>query len=169
MKRSAVFSLMREHARSVGYSLPEKDSNGLHGAIYEAVGGNPLAVKLVVGLAGHLDLHAILSDLVTARHRDIHSMYQNIYLHSWQRLSEEAQRLLMVMPLATERGMTMPLMEVNSDLDFGALGAAIAELKKRSLIDVSGSATARRYSIHQLTRAFLGSSVIEWPGDMLGS
>lgn len=164
MDYDAVVALIHNHAQLVNCTLLADDSGALSRPIFEVIGGNPLAIKLIVGLAAELELELLLDDLVAATHHDIDEMYRYIFQKAWDQLSESAQLLLMIMPLATERGMSLALMQHNSGLTFGEVGSAIAELTRRSLLDVNGTTLARTYTIHQLTRAFLGSSIINWQG-----
>ena len=167
--RTATLQLIRQQAEERNVPMLTAGNERLVASIYEAVGGNPLAVKLIVGLAKRLELAELLADLITATHRHIDQMYRYIFERAWGELGETAQALLMIMPLATDNGMTLERMRVNSGLDFGQLGEAIDELSQRSLLDVGGTTVERKYTIHQLTRAYLASDVINWSGTMPGS
>lgn len=132
-------------------------------AVYNRVGGNPLALKLVVGLAQTFPLPDILADLTDAHTRDINTMYRQIYLRVWQALSANGQLVLEQMPLAGSEGMGLAQMAAITDLDRPTLLATIAELVGRSLLEVRGPISDRRYGIHRLTDAFLQTDIIHLP------
>ena len=168
LSMTASVALLHEHAEQVQLQWSQAEAS-LVTEVYDAVGGNPFALKLIIGLATDLELPLILRDLKTARLGSIEAMYRNIFEFSWSTLSESARELLMIMPLATERGMSSRLIEINSGLSFHQLGTSISELISKSLLDVNGTTSARTYSIHRLTRSFLGSTVINWDGSLPGA
>jgi hypothetical protein len=135
--------------------------------IYEHVGGNPLAMKLIVGLSHDLSLPDILSDLRQVQTQQIEEMYQHIYWKAWRTLTPEARALLEVMPMAAGSGMAQNQLQAVSRLESKELLRAIQELSQRSLLEVRGTTLERRYAIHGLTRTFLHSEIIHWSPDVL--
>lgn len=146
-------------------NLPELSSAGdaeLH-PIYETVGGNPLALRLVVGQTHVHSLHGILNDLAAARGAPVESLYNYIYQAAWSRLGELPRRALLAMPLVAERGGNLDYLAQLSGLDRGELSNALAELVTLNLVDSHGSLLAeRRYTVHALTRTFLLEQVARW-------
>ena len=130
--------------------------------IYRTVGGNPLALRLVVGQSHVHSLASVLADLQAARGTPVETLYTFIYRWAWDNLSEAPRRALLAMPLVTERGGSLDFVAQLSGLDPGALSDALAELVTLSLVDSRGSALDRRYTIHNLTRTFLLEQVIRW-------
>ncbi|MCB9136669.1 MAG: hypothetical protein H6636_14690 [Anaerolineales bacterium] len=130
--------------------------------IYEATGGNPLALKLIVGLANLLPLPYILQDLPKAQIGQVEKLYTQIYLKTWQTLSPSARTLLQFMPLVAESGGTVAHLQALSALSERELSAALAELVTRSLLEMRGHALERRYGIHRLTETFLRTEIIHW-------
>ena len=157
------FQLIRHHAHSIGLTELAKAEADVLQPIYETIGGNPLALKLVVGLGGVLPLHQILATLISVQHQAIESMYRHIFWQSWQSLSENGRILLEMMPMAADIGMSPAQMLVVSSLDEQHLWTAITELANRSLLEVRGTAWERRYGIHRLTETFLRTEIIHWP------
>lgn len=157
------FQLIRHHARSIGLTeIADADDAALV-PVFETIGGNPLAIKLVVGLAGVLPLPQILDNLVSVNHQAIAAMYRHIYRQSWMLLSENGRLLLEMMPMAADIGMSPEQMMAVSGLNEQALWAAIFELANRSLLEVRGTTWERRYGIHRLTETFLRTEIIHWP------
>ena len=160
------FQLVKSHANSLGLTeLAQADDDTLM-PLFETIGGNPLALKLVVGLAHVMSLPEILSGLITVNHQEIATMYKYIYAKSWSLLSENARHLLEMMPMASSTGMLPEQMRVISELNEQDLWGAITELANRSLLEVQGTIWERRYGIHRLTEAFLQTEIIHWPEEM---
>ncbi len=128
--------------------------------IHEVVGGNPLALKLVVGQLHSLPLTAVLENLKQARGKKIEELYTYIYRQAWHSLDEAGRQLLLVMPL-TQNG-TASQLAAASGLEDDKISDAIEHLITVSLLDVSGDLEQRRYRIHRLTETFLLNEVIKW-------
>lgn len=167
LPRSEAVDFIRYHAGLINLkALAEADDAQLL-PIYDGVGGNPLAIKLVVGLAQTLPLAHILRDLIQTQITDIEELYRNIYWKMWHSLTPQAQMLLEKMPMADSAGMLPAQMAAVSKLDDGQLHRAIHELVQRSLLEVRGTTFEPRYGIHRLTDSFLRTDIIHWPDDSL--
>lgn len=157
--------LVRHHARSINLNdLAEATLDQIQ-PIYNVVGGNPLALKLVVSLSAVHALPDVLKDLVSVRSDQIENLYRHIYWHAWNTLSQESRQLLEVMPLASGVGIVPEQMLAISGLSQKQVWPAINELVNRSLLEVGGSTWERRYSLHRLTETFLRTEIIHWPED----
>lgn len=130
--------------------------------IYQTVGGNPLALRLVVGQTHVHSLASILGDLRAASGTSVENLYTFIYRWAWDNLSDLPRRALLAMPLVTERGGSLDFLAHLSGLAAGELTDALAELVTLSLVDSRGDALDRRYTVHNLTRTFLLEQVIRW-------
>ncbi len=130
--------------------------------IYQATGGNPLAIKLVVGQMHAFSTHQIIQDLRQARGKSIQELYRHIYWRAWQMLSTKAQQVWAVMPLVAESGGGIQQIAAISQIRGGQLIETLQQLVALSLVDVRGAADARRYSIHRLTETFLLNEVVRW-------
>ncbi len=128
--------------------------------IYEVVGGNPLALKLVVGQVSALPLSPVLANLKEARGKKIDALYTYIYWQAWQMLRPAAQQILLVMPLIQDA--TLEHLLALSQLDWDEVGPALEQLVSLSLVQVSGGLEERRYSIHRLTETFLLQEAVKW-------
>lgn len=131
--------------------------------IYEVVGGNPLALKLVLGQVHALPLSQVLDNLRQARGQKITELYNYIYWQSWQALSDAGRQALLSLPVASPRGSTLSHLSAVSGLEPGDLSQALEELVSFSLVEVGGDLETRRYSIHRLTETFLLTEVTQWP------
>lgn len=130
--------------------------------VYEVTGGNPLALKLLVGQMHILSLPQVVEDLCQARGQTVEELYRFIYRRSWHLLTEEARRVLITMPLVAESGGGLEQISMLSKLDNEQLTTALKQLVILSLINVGGTVEARRYSIHRLTETFLRNEVLKW-------
>jgi len=163
LSRDHSFQLINHHAQSRGLvALAEAEGDFLQ-PIYDVIGGNPLALKLVVGLTDVLPLPQILTNLISVKHEAIESMYRHIFWQSWTTLSENGRILLEMMPMAADVGMSPDQMIAVSRLSEQHLWTAISELANRSLLEVRGTVWERRYGIHRLTETFLRTEIIHWP------
>lgn len=156
-------TLMRHQAQTVGLPDLAAASPGELQRIYEVTGGNPLAIKLVVGLTAVYPLPHILADLKEARSREVEQLYRRIYWQAWHSLSPHSQKLLEMMPMTTGMGATPEQLQAMSGLEETQLWSAIGELVNRSLLELRGTTWERRYTIHRLTESFLYTEIIHWP------
>ncbi|MFN2167791.1 MAG: NB-ARC domain-containing protein [Anaerolineae bacterium] len=130
--------------------------------IFETVGGNPLALRLVVGQVHVHPLDSILDDLQAARGRPIENLYSYIYRQAWDGLSELCRRALLAFPLVPEQGGDQALLAAISGLEQPHLRDALQELVSLNLVDGRGDLSQRRYTVHGLTRTFLMEQVARW-------
>lgn len=130
--------------------------------IFERVGGNPLALRLVVGQLHVHGLEDVLADLRSAHSSAVANLYAHIYRRAWDDLNDTERTLLLAMPLVPEEG--QPLEEIGQicGLPPDALRDSLTRLVDRNLIDAQGGWHSRRYAIHSLTRSFLREQVLKW-------
>jgi hypothetical protein len=161
----AALALLRHQAHVVGQADLALAPAAQLEPIYQVVGGNPLALRLVIGLTLIQPLPQILSDLRKSRPGEIESLYRHVYWKAWQALTLPARALLQAMPLIAEPGALPTQLCAISQLTEEHLWSAITELATRSLLEVRGTAWERRYGIHRLTETFLRTDIIQWPND----
>ena len=130
--------------------------------IYDCVGGNPLALRLVVGQLHVHPLPTVLDDLRAAQGGPASALYTHIYAKAWHALGENARRVLLAMPLVAPDGGELALLAAISRLPPDDLRAGLGQLVRRNLVDAQGDLHQRRYSIHSLTRTFLHEQVLHW-------
>lgn len=152
-------ALMQHEARQRGVtSLVEADDAILH-RIYETTGGNPLAIKLVVGQARYLPIERVLDRLRSGVGRKYEDLYRFIYWRSWEMLDEDARSVLLVMPALAPSGAYWENLQAATGLPDQRLDAAIERLVEMSLLQVGGGSETR-YTIHQLTYTFILSELL---------
>ncbi|MGB0385903.1 MAG: NB-ARC domain-containing protein [Ardenticatenaceae bacterium] len=154
--------LIRQEARirNLPHLANANDENLI--PIYETVGGNPLALRLVVGQAYFQPINIILSDFVEARGKPIANFYDYIYRRAWDNMEETTRRLFLFMPLVTGYGADLDHIAAVTNFDPSDLRSALQDLIKMNLVDASRGLKEWRYSIHNLTRTFLENGPIRW-------
>lgn len=160
LDRADTFRLIKHEANLRGLSILARASNSQLERIYEVVGGNPLALKLVVGQTAFLPLTQVLDNLKEARGKSITDLYTHIYWQAWQMMADASRQTLLIMPV-TQAGTLNQLLAL-SRLDPAELQEALQQLATLSLLQVEGDLDERRYSIHRLTETFLLSEAISW-------
>jgi hypothetical protein len=130
--------------------------------VYETAGGNPLALKLLVGQMHFLSVPQIVADLRQARGSTVGQLYRHIYWRAWQMLGDDERRVLTGMPLVAETGGKLEQIAAVSRLSHERLASALKQLVMLSLVNVRGTPTSRRYGIHRLTETFLLNEVLKW-------
>ena len=152
--------LIRQEAGIKGLpNLAEASEDALI-KIYDVVGGNPLALKLVVGQLTVLSLPQVLTKLKNAPDKNVEALYTYIYWQAWEMLDGIGQKVLLTMPLA-QRGDIDHLLSLTK-FNQAALTEALQRLARLSLVQIGGTHQARRYSIHRLTETFILNEAIEW-------
>ncbi|HRW08587.1 MAG TPA: NB-ARC domain-containing protein [Caldilineaceae bacterium] len=128
-------------------------------AIYELVGGNPLAIILIVSLMRRLPPAQVLASV---RSGELENLYKYIYLQSWQTLQTSAQKLLFAIQRAGDVA-EWDWLELVHDSTTASLCDALIELLDLSLVYChSEQRGVRRYAIHRLTSTFLHAEVLGW-------
>ncbi len=130
--------------------------------IVDIAGGNPLALRLIVGQTHIHSLAVVLENLTKARGVHIENLYTHIYHQAWQRLDETTRHTLLAMPLVTAAGADLAHLAEISAIKPEQLSQSLENLVKINLVDVRGDLHQRRYSIHNLTRTFLHEQVLRW-------
>lgn len=132
--------------------------------IYETVGGNPLALRLVVGQSHHYSLPVVLEKLTAAQGATSEALYSHIYRWAWDALDDNGQGLFLSLPLLPENGADLAFLETISGLSSGPFHDALESLLRLNLLDHrSHSLRQSVYTIHSLTRSFLLQEVLRWP------
>jgi hypothetical protein len=162
LSEASALGLIRQEARL--HNLPYLEQAGdadLH-RIYELVGGNPLALRLVVGQTHVHALDDILADLAAARGQKVELLYAFIYRRAWDNFDEPTRRVFLTMPLVTDMMGDQAYLTGLTGLDSAEVGDALDQLVALNLVDSRGDLKERHYSIHNLTRTFLQEQVAKW-------
>lgn len=102
LSETDALHLLRYQAESHNSPYLQTSSDDDLKKIYRIVGGNPLAIRLVVGQTHVYSLDNILDNLTAAQGQTIENLYNFIYRRAWDLLDEVAREILLVMPLMAE-------------------------------------------------------------------
>jgi hypothetical protein len=127
-------------------------------AIYNVVGGLPLALKLVAAQMARLNLNKVLAWLQQANWPD---PYRYIYQHSWQMLSIEARAFLLeIVDIAAVPAKWELLACIGWPEQ--EMKAAVDELIDACLLETDHTTDGLRYYLHRLTVTFLQTDILGW-------
>lgn len=129
--------------------------------IYATVGGNPLALRLIVGQLHIYPLDTILVDLRSVRGATQEKLYDFIYQQAWQSLSEQERTTLLALLMAQQPIHSLEMLVNDSQLRQAEVQQALARLVTLNLVESRGGLRERVYSLHGLTRTFL-HEVLGW-------
>lgn len=162
LSESVAFTLLRQEATYTRQNNLVQASDKELRFVYETVGGNPLALRLVVGQSYYHGLAAILEDLAAARGAKIENLYTHIYRQAWDKLEEQTRAVFVAMPLVSDVGGDIALLQATTKLELDILRPALEHLVTLNLVDARDGPFTRRYSIHNLTRTFLQRQILKW-------
>ncbi len=137
--------------------------------IYEKVGGNPLALKLVGALLGDHSLSEVFEDLIDVNYPDTEKMYRRVYIKTWNSLHPKNQDVLTafgvvkdVRSISIETLLSLTVPRIVKDKR--ELYDVLNFLKTHSLVEIDREDTSEKthYKIHNLTRTFLETDIIDW-------
>lgn len=131
--------------------------------IYQAVGGLPLALKLLAAQLSHFPPDYLLAGLSHLNQADI---YAYIYRHSWQNLGQSARRLLAPLYDLAPDGIPFTGLRLMTDLPDEAFHHALSQLFSFNLLETAGPVENPLYKIHRLTATFLQTDILDsWNGE----
>jgi hypothetical protein len=134
------------------------------GLIYETIGGNPLALKLLATLLACLPAETVIRDLKQAQQYGQHEeMFRYIYRRTWLLLNDSARKLLLVMFDIDPNGASIELIwdyALHCGLSQQDVAEALKNLRKHSLLEISGYSEEVNYRLHRLTLSFLSTDII---------
>ncbi len=167
LSETDAIRLVRHEAEGLNFSLLATASEEQIKPIFATVGGNPLALRLVVGQAFAHGLDTVLDDLRSARGAKVEALYTYIYRRAWDKLDDAARLTWMTLPLvdvksATIEQVSAATIDLPTALDIHQVRFALDMLVRMNLVDCHGELNARRYAVHSLTRTFLYEQVARW-------
>lgn len=159
-----MFSLELIRNEASQTNLPDllSASDGELLPIYHTVGGNPLALRLIVGQNHIHPLNTILDGLREARGMTADNLFVFIFRQAWDRLDERCRRVFLSTPLLPQEGDSLEFLADITGTPFEEIHDAMQTLVVLNLVDSRGSLNMRRFSIHGLTRTFLLQQVAKW-------
>ncbi len=155
LARSDAHLLIRHEARTRGLTdladAPEKDLD----PIYKVTGGNPLAVKLIVGQIHNLSLPVALARFAGGQGRPVEELLHYFFEEAWQSLDLDCRQVLRAMLLVAEEGGPAEQITAAAQLNENTTISCLHRLANLSMINVGGNLYERLYSLHPLTQVFV--------------
>ena len=130
--------------------------------IFEVVGGNPLALLLIVGQCHFRPLSTVLEDFREARGYRTEQLYAYVYRKIWENLDALGRKVLMAMQLVPPKGEDQPFVLAVTGLNEEEVMNALDKLMILNLVNCQRNTPTYRYSIHSLTRSFLHQQALKW-------
>ena len=130
--------------------------------IYETVGGNPLALRLVVGQASLHALSTVLDDIKMARGKSVAQLYEYLFRWAWNNLTESEQLVLLALPLLPPEGGAFEQIVAITGIDADIVHDALEKLVGQSLVEHRIGLEESHYAIHGLTRTFVAEQAAKW-------
>ncbi len=153
LEQNEALALIRNEGQRLGLKSVEEADDQVLLRLYQATGGAPLAIKWSVGQIKQKGQS--LDTVLAALHEAKGDIFEQVFARSWSLLSEDAQQVLMVMPIFASSA-SRDAIEAASDVHHFALDEALGQLVQMWLVEVTDEleTAKRRYSVHPLTRAF---------------
>ena len=156
LDKNAALQLIRQEAQRGGFadlaSAPDEDVV----AIYDVVGGNPLALKLIIGQLRFYSLSSVLNRFAANKSTETNEgIFDYIFREIWESLEDNSKTLLISLTQAGESGFTIEHLVAVSQLSEPVVYNCVTGLVLSSLVDITGSLLERRYKLHRLTEIFL--------------
>lgn len=166
LSRADTLALLRAEIEARRLPVLQGATEAHLDSIYQVVGGNPQALKLVVGQLCALELDQVLENLKRAQGRKISDLYIYIYWQAWRLLDPAGRKALLAMAFTAGNGGGLTQLAAASGLSLADLSQALEQLVMFSLVEMGGDLKQRRYRIHRLTETFLLTEIAQWPLDL---
>lgn len=150
-------TLMRNEAEQSGFTALSDATDKDLAKIYDIVGGNPLALKLIVG---QLRIHSLSRVLKKFEKKpenmnESEGIFDYIYQEIWDGLGDASKATLLALTQAGESGFSFEHIVEISGLSEEQVSRCLEDLIQSSVIDLSGTIFERRYRLHRLSEVFL--------------
>lgn len=156
LSTEAAFQLIRLEAGRTGFAdlAAAKDEDLIQ--IFDVVGGNPLALKLIIGQLRFHSLPHVLGRFSQSKDTETSvGIFDYIYREIWESLRDESKMTLLALTQAGETGFTLDHLVKVAGLPEETIDHSLEELILLSLVDLTGSIFERRYRLHRLTEMYL--------------
>lgn len=126
--------------------------------IYDITGGNPLAIRLIIGQSHTFSLKALLERGDVIAGHATQELLNYIHAGAWQRLDEQSRHMMRTMLVTPEEGGTIDQITAASGMAMTEVAPILQRLTTYALIRMNEEAGQRYYALHQLTRQFVAAN-----------
>lgn len=151
-KTEAVALIRTEAQRLDFFSLANAPETELT-KLYKAVGGHPLALRVMVGEIGNFGLSEALSNLARGRGQAIMQLYDSVF-GEWP-LSFDSTSTQLLRLIAGCRDMTLPQLVEATGTTNRETQNALTRLIEYNVVTSAGDFTQRTYNLNRLARSYL--------------
>ncbi len=151
LSEDSALKLIRQTAEHAGFGELAKADDGILRKIYEAVGGNPLALKLLVGQLRFYSLSQVLDRFSGKGFSEDDGLFDYIYRETWESISDEEKETLLALTQAGENGFTFDQLKERISIPDSVLYQSLENLILLSMVDRVGTLLERSYRLHRLT------------------
>jgi len=163
LEGAEALELIRRHAQRLNLRAVEAAEQDQLLPLIEVTEGNPKAIEMALGHIKYsgLNLEEIVNHLHDA-HQTVNDIFSFLFLHTWDVLTEDARRALLVIAFFGETA-SKEALGAAADLTGYRLDKALSQLVEMSLLDTKDDTgkLPQRYSIHPLIRAFANDRLRE--------
>jgi hypothetical protein len=151
LSEDAALLLIRQVAEHAGFGELASAEPEILRKIFQAVGGNPLALKLLVGQLRFYSLPQVLDRFSNNLKDDENGIFDYIYRENWESISDEEKETLLALTQAGESGFNFEQLAARVSLSPSKLVECLENLILLSLVDRTGTLMERCYRLHRLT------------------
>lgn len=156
LDQKAALQLVRQEAKRGGFKDLTTATDEEISQIYGIVGGNPLALKLIIGQLRFYSLSSVLSRYTSNKPAETsEGIFDYIFREIWESLDNDSKTVLISLTQAGESGFTLEHLVAVSGLSEAIVYNCLTGLVISSLVDITGTLLDRRYKLHRLTEIFL--------------
>ncbi|HQE91285.1 MAG TPA: NB-ARC domain-containing protein [Anaerolineae bacterium] len=150
-----ALALVRYEAELQGLTDLATATDDELGSLYTVTGGNPLAIKLIVGQTHTFPLSLIIQRLGASPVDRGMDLLDFIHADAWKMLSSDHRRIMQALTLAPDGGGRLEQLAAASGLPAADAVTCLRTLTSLSLVMTLGGLSERRYALHPLTRTFV--------------
>lgn len=156
LDENAALQLIRQEANRAGFADLAAAENEELLQIFKVVGGNPLALKLIIGQLRFYSLSTVLKRFSANQETEANEgIFDYIFREIWESLDDNSKTVLVSLTQAGESGFSIEHLIAVSELSDTVVYKCLTDLVLISLVDIAGSLLQRRYRLHRLTEIFL--------------
>ena len=156
LNEKAALQLIRQEANRAGFDDLATAQDGDLLQIFNVVGGNPLALKLIIGQLRFYSLATVLQRFSAHKGNETNEgIFDYIFREIWESLDDNSKIVLVSLTQAGESGFSVEHLIAVSELSDSVVYKCLTDLVLISLVDIAGSLLERRYRLHRLTEMFL--------------
>ncbi len=155
LSEEATIAMARNEAQVQGQDRLAAASDEVLRPIYEVTGGNPLAVKLIIGRTGIFPLQDILEQIASSAPGSAEELLNFIFDDAWSTLEPECQQVLGALLFTSQEGGRLEQIVDTTNMEANKVVSCLYLLSSLSLVFIIGDLNERRYALHPLTRNFL--------------